>query len=461
MPIVSLKLRKAGGVPQWLASGSMFSRTLALLLVCCLLWAASSLVLSLGATTPAESPALSDEFSRADWRALAVALALPEGRTRPAPNTSLVQRNFDTFYDDYSRRRVATFGEGRMDDERRNWQRYARIARTTSDPPTPFAGRGDSRGVVFTCGSRYFSLCYANIRMILEVHKARLPVEVWTDVGELIPDQDQRLDNLTKRFPHLRRRYFAEIADDYAAWFGEMHQGASNVGPKNFHMKLMAIMGSRFANVLYLDADNTAARNPEALFDSNEFRDTGAIFWPDMYSVPSWSPIWFVMGVPFREMWAQESGQILVNKTRAWRGLMLAAALNQRQDFFYSVVNGDKDTFLFSWLAIEEPFYFVPHPPVPVGTNWGAFCGNTFGQSDPSGRVTFLHGVGVKGEPHSRLPRKWEALKFYDPEGAAPTYRWLGSCIDVDERRSGAVTVVPFADELGNVEDVLLSLQQE
>lgn len=217
----------------------------------------------------------------------------------------------------------------------------------------------------------------------------------------------------------------------------------------------MAIVGSSFSEVLWLDADNTVLRNPEFLFDSPEFRSTGAMFWPDMYSISEKSAIWAVMGVPFRKTWAQESGQILLDKTRVWRELLVTALMNQRQEFFYSLVNGDKDTFLFSWLATGSPFFLVPFPPFPAGIgSRDHFCGNSFIQSDPSGRPLFIHAVNAKAMPTNTVNRKWRVAKPFDPERAAPIYVWEGACIDVDSMGEPAsVSIVPFSSICGNIED--------
>jgi hypothetical protein len=156
-------------------------------------------------------------------------------------------------------------------------------------------------------------------------------------------------------------------------------------------------------------------------------------------------------------MWSQESGQLLIDKSRAWRELLLAAFLNQKADFYYSMVNGDKDTFLFSWLATGQPFYFVPFPPFPAGVvgQDGQFCGNSFIQSDSVGRPLFIHAVNAKSMPQSTLLRKWVAAKPFD-ERASPYYRWQGACIDVDSNGEPTSTsIVPFASLCGNIEDAL------
>jgi hypothetical protein len=50
---------------------------------------------------------------------------------------------------------------------------------------------------------------------------------------------------------------------------------------RGWELKAYAILHSRFREVLLLDADNVAVTDPEYLFQTPEFRRTGAIFWPD------------------------------------------------------------------------------------------------------------------------------------------------------------------------------------
>jgi len=52
---------------------------------------------------------------------------------------------------------------------------------------------------------------------------------------------------------------------------------------KNFHIKAASIINSQFAEVLYLDSDNIPLLDPTTLFDTPDFTEAGAIFWPDFW----------------------------------------------------------------------------------------------------------------------------------------------------------------------------------
>jgi len=46
-------------------------------------------------------------------------------------------------------------------------------------------------------------------------------------------------------------------------------------------LKAFALLHSAFREVLLLDADNVPLVAPAFLFETKQFADTGAIFWPD------------------------------------------------------------------------------------------------------------------------------------------------------------------------------------
>ncbi len=54
-----------------------------------------------------------------------------------------------------------------------------------------------------------------------------------------------------------------------------------------WELKPYAILNCPYREVLLLDADNIALRNPEALFELPEYAKTGAIFWPGLWSIES------------------------------------------------------------------------------------------------------------------------------------------------------------------------------
>lgn len=167
----------------------------------------------------------------------------------------------------------------------------------------------------------------------------------------------------------------------------------------NFATKVASVLMSEFREVLFLDADNVPVSNVCRLFDAPEYRETGTMFWPD-YWQPSPAPeLLEVAETPTGLNRTHESGQMLVDKERGWRPLLLAGYLNLLGPGVYfkllndAVGEGDKESFAFAYLVENLPSYTVPHPPAPVGNTGpkGDFVGYAIGQSDPSGELALLH----------------------------------------------------------------------
>lgn len=54
----------------------------------------------------------------------------------------------------------------------------------------------------------------------------------------------------------------------------------TDIGTDN--LKTAALINSRFAEPLLLDSDNIPIIAPESLWESDEYREYGTIFWPDI-----------------------------------------------------------------------------------------------------------------------------------------------------------------------------------
>jgi len=253
-------------------------------------------------------------------------------------------------------------------------------------PSDAFAGRG----VVSTGGSvRYWSgalVAFASLRR----QGCGLPGELWVrpeEADELPPPVREVLEGLLG----VRVRLLPASPDP--------REGSSLGLAGNFATKAASVLMSGFQEVLFLDADNVPLGDVCGLFDTPEYRETGTMFWPD-YWQPSPAPeLLSVAEVPRGLNMTHESGQMLVDKARGWRSLLLAGYLNLLgPEVYYKLLNdavgeGDKESFAFSYLMEGIPYYTVPHPPTPVGAvdPEGNFVGYAIGQSGPGGELALLH----------------------------------------------------------------------
>ena len=176
-------------------------------------------------------------------------------------------------------------------------------------------------------------LIYTSIRL-LRHHGCNLPVEVWVRSAEW-PSRPQ-LALLEEMGSSVRD------IDAVAATFPLMRKGLSpRADEKPFIVKHIALIASSFREVLLLDADNMAARDPTFLFSSPEFVDTGFVMWPDFWLFPRGpADIRAIFDLPqhrsdrLPDERTVESGQLLVDKARAWPGLMLATYLHLETELY-------------------------------------------------------------------------------------------------------------------------------
>lgn len=210
-------------------------------------------------------------------------------------------------------------------------------------PKERFAGRGI---VICGGGEKYFPCVYVLVRLLRMVGCA-LPIEVW-HLGEREMSQAMR---------GLLIEHQVECVDAQAV--RRLHP-ARRLG--GWELKCYALLHSRFAEVLLLDADNCPVRDPSFLFEAAEYRGEGAVFWPDFWRFTREQAVWAAAGLEPREAWQFESGQMVVDKARCWRALHVAMHLNEYSDWWYRLVHGDKDTFQIGWRKAGQSFVLVSYP---------------------------------------------------------------------------------------------------
>ncbi len=239
-------------------------------------------------------------------------------------------------------------------------------------PTIPFYpdARFQGRGIVICGGGvKYFTCAWVCINRLRRLG-CHLPIQVWHLGGE---EMDQRMIGLLASLgvecidaSAVRKRFPARI----------LH---------GWELKPYAILHSPFREVLFLDADNVPVVNPEFLFQTREFKDTGAIFWPDLEHPKNKNTmaIWRSCGLRQPREREFETGQIVVNKDRCWRALCLALWFNENSDFYHRYIHGDKETFHLAFRKLGQGYALVQKPVHPL---IGTMC-----QHDFQGRRIFQH----------------------------------------------------------------------
>lgn len=136
----------------------------------------------------------------------------------------------------------------------------------------------NGRGVVYLVHGQSFKNAITSIRF-LRHYGNQLPIELWYVRGELTNEQleyARSIRNLSVM--DLQEAMFKQkllTLNIPQALSLEYEQG------RNYHLKTLALILSRFKEIIYLDADNIPLQDPAALFDSIEYLQTGSLFWPD------------------------------------------------------------------------------------------------------------------------------------------------------------------------------------
>jgi ADP-heptose:LPS heptosyltransferase len=262
-----------------------------------------------------------------------------------------------------------TLGNARMECER--------FIRAIPEPQRDFHGRGI---VICAGGVRYFTCVWVCIHRLRRAG-CSLPIEVWyLGASEMTPQMIELLTELgvtCMDASEMRKRYPCRQLNGW-------------------ELKAYAVVYSSFAEVLFLDADNVAVKDPEFLFDSPEYVNHGAVFWPDYGHFENTAKAWTLLGMEQPSHPEFESGQMLIDKTRCWRPLRLALWLNEHSDLFYRLLHGDKETFHLAWRKLGQPFHFITTPIQTLG--W------TMCQHDPKGERLFQHRNTDKWSLHGTNP---------------------------------------------------------
>jgi hypothetical protein len=249
------------------------------------------------------------------------------------------------------------------DENAREWfDAVAQVARSQSCKE--FSGRG-----ITICGGgkKYLPCVWVAINMLRRVGCA-LPIELWHLGRSELPEE----------FEEMLRPLGVACVDALAA---------REIFPcrilRGWELKPYAILRSRFAEVIALDADNITVRDPTYLFDCPEYAKTGVIFWPDFERLKPARSIWQLTGVAYRDEPEFETGQVVIDKRKCLAPLYLTLKMNEYSDFWYHYIHGDKETFHMAWRKLDQPYSM---PARGIDALAGTMC-----QHDFDGQRLFQH----------------------------------------------------------------------
>lgn len=175
-----------------------------------------------------------------------------------------------------------------------------------------YDGHGIGRGIVIAGGGSYFCSAFTVIKLIRHLDWD-WPIELWGLPYEL-PEWQQ---NLVRPYDVECRIWDTKLDPP-----GKLH---------GWELKTVAAKRTKFEEFIFLDADAIPQINLEYLFDEQWYKDSGAIFWPDLENDPSKygdnikRPVAVAMGMPkWENAVSFETGQFIINKKKWWKGLCLS-----------------------------------------------------------------------------------------------------------------------------------------
>jgi hypothetical protein len=294
------------------------------------------------------------------------------------------------------------------------------------------------RGIIYTgLPHAHFKDIYQSVLAHRNL-KVTLPVEVWVNEADM-PICAEVFESVGA-FEFLFEDQEPMSAATAEAELGATRCRALPATASGFASKYHALLGTKFTDVVFMDADNLAVRDVNELFDSVEYKSTGSVMWPDMwgeacrrtlhrpdngYTGFETSVLWqaHMGGLQWQNTRAHaqeaEAGQIAFDLTRHAGLLELGRSMIDDTQFFKVVVNGDKDIFRLVHLIVGEPFTFVNSIPgystaSPAGggrdclthyfgTGGEAGEGNAIA-ADRSGAFEYFKAAPADAEPEKVVP---------------------------------------------------------
>jgi hypothetical protein len=228
---------------------------------------------------------------------------------------------------------------------------------------------GVGAGYVICAGGRYARYAYATCRWMREELGDEAPIEIWAG-------SDEEIVNFG--IPGIR----------YVV---------ANV-PGGWPLKARAVKFSAFQDVTLLDADclpRLLCDSPEVYLDG--YGATGALFFRDVKDCRRDDWAFPILGLRIGSVPEMEAGQLVIDRVRHARAVALVDYFNQRPEFFYRHLHGDKDLWALAFARLGIPY------------SMGAPCtAETWGLRHylSEGTPFSDHLIGVKsGRQHSEIVR--------------------------------------------------------
>jgi alpha 1,2-mannosyltransferase len=254
------------------------------------------------------------------------------------------------------------------------------------------------RGIVMSAGDRDAIVRARTNLRFLRSYNCTLAVEIFHFPNELSPPEKSLLQQVSEEQQDGQSGMNVTV---------RVVEGLKKgIDWKAFHIKAAAIQQSSFDEILYLDTDSYLLRNPEYLFKSKYWKETGLMLWPDYTKSHATNPLWRLLGQKCRNEYEGESGQILISRSLHQDVLWLVEYFALYHHEFYGFTGGDRDSFRAAALLLGKKWT----GPGRLNAAAGAVLkrnpqggGHTMLQADPEGKWMFVHANLIK-HAHFKRP---------------------------------------------------------
>jgi alpha 1,3-mannosyltransferase len=229
-----------------------------------------------------------------------------------------------------------------------------------------------SHGIVIPTGLGTFRFACHLVLAIRNVHKSNLPIQIVYAGDDDLPLQHrQLLADLVKNVEFLD---VLQALDDKTL----------KLAGGGWAIKAFAVLASKYENIILLDADAVFVQRPDAVFEQQSYKDTGALLYHDRllwqhafrdrhnwwekqmeHHTPS---LTLLKSLVWMEDYAEEgdSGLVVVDKGRlsVLMGLLHICWQNTyavREEITYKLTYGDKESWWFGFELSGTPFTFEKH----------------------------------------------------------------------------------------------------
>ena len=226
------------------------------------------------------------------------------------------------------------------------------------------------RGVII-CGGDIHYISGSIIVNLLQKYNKDINIE-WYYVG----------DELNNKYIELLKEKNVDVINCLNVLPNWWYDTITETDIKGFMIKPFALMQSKFEDILLLDSDNIPIKDINFLFEYSDYIEYGNLFWSDynykenikMYDsmLPCGVNIFSKLKIksPFENnINLTESGQILINKKKMWKGICLSYYLNYNKDIYYKMVYGDKDLYYIAFQLLNIPYKQCIYYPDAIGNN--------------------------------------------------------------------------------------------